>query len=77
MQHVWNECGCLVVRCGLGLARKEMQAAIHALRAEVDSAVKYDGVADCSASLSLPWLVASAARNPDESLNLPAADLPV
>lgn len=56
VEHVCNWCGCLAVCCGLGLAIKQMQPAIHALRAVADSSVKYDGVADYPASLSLPWL---------------------
>lgn len=56
VKHVSSWCGCLAVCCGLGLARKQMQPAIHALRAAADSSVKYDGVADYNASLSLPWL---------------------
>lgn len=61
LEHVCNRCGCLAVCCGLGLARKQMQPAIHALRAAADSSVKYDGVADYPASLSLPWLASWAA----------------
>lgn len=56
VEHVCNWCVCLVVCCGLRLARKQMQPAIHVLRAAADSSVKYDGVADIPASLSLPWL---------------------
>lgn len=56
VEQVCNLCGCLVVCCGLRLARKQMQPAIHALKAAADSSVKYDGVADNPTSLSLPWL---------------------
>lgn len=54
VEHVCNRCGCLAVSRGLGLARKQTQPAINALRAAADSSVKYDGVADYPASLSLP-----------------------
>lgn len=61
VEHVCNWCGCLAVCCGLGLARKQMQRTIHALKAVADSSVRYDGVADLAASLSLPWLASWAA----------------
>lgn len=88
VEHVCNWCGCLAVCCGLGLARKQTQPAIHALRAAADSSVKYDGVADWPASLSLPWLTSRAAdwvcgssllftRKLNESLNPTGADRPV
>lgn len=61
VEHVCNWSGFLRSAVVWGWT-DQMQPAIHALRAAADSGVRYDGVHDYAASLSLPWVDNRAAE---------------